>query len=114
MEIAIDLGTSRTRLFIDKKGKVLDEASVAAYNVAENKIIAVGDEAYTMLGKTPDSISAEFPIKDSVIDQSLLIEDMLNILIKQVYTGKTIMPRVVDQIPEDITEAEKRAGVNGI
>ena len=114
LDIAIDLGTSRTRLFIDKKGKVLDEASVAAYNVAENKIIAVGDEAYAMLGKTPDSISAEFPIKDSVIDQSLLIEDMLNILIKQVYTGKVIMPRVIAQIPGDITEVEKRAVVNAI
>lgn len=114
MDIAIDLGTSRTRLFIEKKGKVLDEASVAAYNVAENDIIAVGDEAYSMLGKTPDSISAEFPIKDSVIDQSLLVEDMLNILIKQVYTGKIIMPRVVAQIPGDITEVEKRAVVNAI
>ncbi len=114
MDIGIDLGTSRTRLFIDKKGKVLDEASVAAYNVAENRIIAVGDEAYAMLGKTPDSISAEFPIKDSVIDQSLLVEDMLNILIKQVYTGKIIMPRVVSNIPGDITEVEKRAVVNAI
>lgn len=114
MDIGIDLGTSRTRLFIDKKGKVLDEASVAAYNVAENRIIAVGDEAYAMLGKTPDSISAEFPIKDSVIDQSLLVEDMLNILIKQVYTGKIIMPRVVSSIPGDITEVEKRAVVNAI
>lgn len=114
LDIGIDLGTSRTRLFIDKKGKVLDEASVAAYNVAENRIIAVGDEAYAMLGKTPDSISAEFPIKDSVIDQSLLVEDMLNILIKQVYTGKIIMPRVVSNIPGDITEVEKRAVVNAI
>ena len=67
MDIGIDLGSSRTRLFIDKKGKVLDEASVAAYNVAENKIIAVGDEAYAMLGKTPDSIHAEYPIIDGVI-----------------------------------------------
>ena len=114
MDIGIDLGTSRTRLFIDKKGKVLDEASVAAYNVAENRIIAVGDEAYAMLGKTPASIQAEYPITDSVIAQSLLIEDMVNILMKQVVTGRIVMPRVVASIPGDITEVEKRAVVNAI
>ena len=114
LDIAIDLGSSRTRLFIDKKGKVLDEASVAAYNVAENKIIAVGDEAYAMLGKTPDSISAEYPISDGVIAQSFLIEDMVNILMKHICTSRIVMPRVVASIPGDITEVEKRAVVNAI
>ncbi len=114
MDIAIDLGSSRTRLFIDNKGKVLDEASVAAYNVAENRIIAVGDEAYAMLGKTPDSISAEYPIENGVIAQSFLVEDMVNILMKHICTSKIVMPRVVASIPGDITEVEKRAVVNAI
>lgn len=114
MDIALDLGSSRTRLFIDKKGKVLDEASVAAYNVMSNKIIAVGDEAYAMLGKTPDSISAEFPLASGVIAQSALVEDMVHILMKHICTSKIIMPRVVASIPGDVTEVEKRAVVNAI
>ncbi len=114
MDIGLDLGSSRTRLFIDKKGKVLDEASVAAYNVMTNKIIAVGDEAYAMLGKTPDSIRAEFPLASGVIAQSALVEDMVHILMKHVCTSKIVMPRVVVSIPGDITEVEKRAVVNAI
>lgn len=114
MDIALDLGSSRTRLFIDKKGKVLDEASVAAYNVISNKIIAVGDEAYAMLGKTPDSISAEYPLANGVISQSALVEDMVQILMKHVCTSKIVMPRVVAAIPGDVTEVEKRAVVNAI
>ncbi|MCH5304094.1 MAG: rod shape-determining protein [Ruminococcus sp.] len=114
MDIGIDLGSSRTRVYIDKKGKVLDEASVAAYNVSENRIIAVGDEAYAMLGKTPDSIQAEYPLSGGVIAQSLLAEDMVNILLKHVCTSKIVMPRVVASIPGDITEVEKRAVVNAI
>ncbi len=114
MDIALDLGSSRTRLFIDKKGKVLDEASVAAYNVMSNKIIAVGDEAYAMLGKTPDSISAEYPLASGVIAQSALVEDMVHILMKHICTSKIIMPRVVASIPGDVTEVEKRAVVNAI
>lgn len=114
MDIGIDLGSGRTRVLIDKKGKVLDEASVAAYDVVENEIIAVGDEAYAMLGKTPDRIKAEFPLSNSVIAESLLVEDMVNILLKHVCTSKIVMPRVVASIPEDITEVEKRAVVNAI
>lgn len=114
MDIGIDLGSSRTRVFVEKKGIVLDEASVAAYNVAQNRIIAVGDEAYAMLGKTPDSIEAEYPLSGGVIAQSLLAEDMVNILLKHVCTSKIVMPRVVASIPGDITEVEKRAVVNAI
>ncbi|MGN1138686.1 MAG: rod shape-determining protein, partial [Ruminococcus sp.] len=114
MDIAIDLGSCRTRIFAEKKGKVLDEASVAAYNVITNEIIAVGDEAYAMIGKTPDSINAVCPIENSVISQSNLIEDTINIMLKHVYTSKLVMPRVVAAIPGDITEVEKRAVVNAI
>ena len=114
MDIGIDLGSSRTRVFVEKKGIVLDAASVAAYNVAQSRIIAVGDEAYAMLGKTPDSIEAEYPLSGGVIAQSLLAEDMVNILLKHVCTSKIVMPRVVASIPGDITEVEKRAVVNAI
>lgn len=114
MDIAIDLGSSRTRIFVDKKGKVLDEATVAAYNVIYNEIIAVGDEAYAMLGKTPESINAVYPICNGVIAETDLIEDMINILLKHICTSKLVMPRVVAGIPGEITEVEKRAVVNTI
>ena len=114
LDIGIDLGSSRTRVFVDKKGIILDEASVAAYNVAENRIIAVGDDAYAMIGKTPDSIQAEYPLAGGVIAQSLLAEDMVTILLRHVCTSKIVMPRVVASIPGDITEVEKRAVVNAI
>lgn len=114
LDIGIDLGSSRTRVFVEKRGKILDEASVAAYSVAENRIIAVGDEAYAMLGKTPDSIQAEYPLTGGVIAQSMLAEDMVNILLRHVCTSKIVMPRVVASIPGDITEVEKRAIVNAI
>lgn len=114
LDIAIDLGSSRTRVFADKKGKVLDEASVAAYNVVSNEIIAVGDEAYAMIGKTPDSINAVCPINNSVISEQNLMEDTINIMLKHVCTSKIVMPRVVAAIPGEITEVEKRAVVNAI
>lgn len=114
MDIAIDLGSSRTRIFVDKKGKVLDEATVAAYNVIYNEIIAVGDDAYAMLGKTPESINAVYPICNGVIAETDLIGDMVNILLKHICTSKLIMPRVVAGIPGEITEVEKRAVVNTI
>ncbi len=114
LDLGIDLGSSRTRIFVDKKGKELDEASVSAYSVADNQIIAVGDEAYAMIGKTPESINAEFTIENGVISQSMLLEDTVNILLRHVCTSKIIMPRVVAAIPGDVTEVEKRAVVNAI
>lgn len=114
MDIAIDLGSDRTRVFIQNKGKVLDEASVITYDVDTNEIYAVGDEAYRMIGKTPVGIRAVHPLDSGVIAQSELVEDMVSILLKEVCSVKVVMPRVVTAIPCDVTEVEKRAVVNAV
>lgn len=114
MDIAIDLGSDRTRVFIENKGKVLDEASVITYDVDTEEIYAVGDEAYRMIGKTPYGIKAIHPLEGGVIAHSQLVEDMVTILLKEVCSVKVMMPRVVAAVPCDITEVEKRAVVNAV
>lgn len=114
MNIAIDLGSDRTRVFIENKGIVLDEASVVAFDVDTYDIIGVGNEAYKMIGKTPAGIRAMHPIGDGVISRSELVEDMVSILIKEVVPSKVTMPKVVASIPSEVTEVEKRAVVNAV
>ena len=74
MNIAIDLGSDRTRVYIENQGKVLDEASVITYDVDTHEIFAVGDEAYAMIGKTPVGIRAAHPLDGGVIAQSDLVD----------------------------------------
>lgn len=114
MDIAIDLGSDRTRVFIEGKGKVLDEASVITYDTDSEQIYAVGDEAYRMIGKTPYGIKAVHPLNGGVVAQSQLVEDMVQILLKEVCTVKVVMPRVVTAVPCDVTEVERRAVVNAV
>jgi rod shape-determining protein MreB len=114
MDIAIDLGSDRTRVFIQNKGKVLDEASVIAYDTDTEEIYAVGDRAYQMIGKTPVGINAVHPLDGGVVAHSGLVEDMVSILLKEVCTVKVVKPRVVTAIPCDLTEVEKRAVVNAV
>lgn len=114
MNIAIDLGSDRTRVFIENKGKVLDEASVVTYDIDTNEVFAVGDEAYSMIGKTPLGIRAAHPLDSGVIAQSDLVEEMVSILINEVCTEKITSPRVITAIPCALTEVEKRAVVNAV
>ena len=114
MDIAIDLGSDRTRVFIENKGKVLDEASVITYDIDTGEIYAVGNNAYDMIGKTPVGIRAVHPLDSGVIAQSGLVEDMVSILLQEVCTVKVVKPRVVTAIPCDLTEVEKRAMVNAV
>ena len=114
MNIAIDLGSDRTRVYIENRGKVLDEASVITYDVDTHEIFAVGDEAYAMIGKTPVGIRAAHPLDGGVIAQSDLVEDMVDILLSEVCTVKISNPRVVTAIPCELTEVEKRAVVNAV
>ncbi len=114
MDIAIDLGSDRTRVFIDNKGLVLDEASVVTYDVDTGEIYAVGNEAYKMIGKTPAGIRAMHPLDGGVVAQSELVENMVSILLKEVCPTKIVMPRVIASVPCDITEVEKRAIVGAV
>ena len=114
MNIAIDLGSDRTRVFIENKGKVLDEASVITYDIDTNEIYAVGDDAYAMIGKTPLGIRAAHPMDSGVIAQSDLVEEMVDIMMRELCPVKISNPRVITAIPCALTEVEKRAVVNAV
>ncbi len=114
MDIALDLGTCNTRIYLNEKGKVLDEPSVITYDAICNEILAAGTDAYRMLGKTPTRIHAVYPLEGGVIAELDLVEEMIGSFLSKVSTSKVVMPRVVACIPGEITEVEKRAVVNAI
>jgi rod shape-determining protein MreB and related proteins len=109
-DIGIDLGTANTLVYAKDKGIVLREPSVVAIHSGTRKVLAVGDEAKRMLGRTPGNITAIRPMKDGVIADFDITEAMLRYFIKKVANNaKVIPPRVVVAIPSGITEVEKRA-----
>ena len=114
MDIALDLGTATTRLRTKKEENAVGEPSVIAYNAETNEIIAYGNEAYLMYGKTSSKIKVVFPLEGGVIAESGLVEELVNIYMCEVCKSRTIMPRVVACIPGEITEVEKRAIVGAI
>jgi len=112
-KIGIDLGTANTLVFVPGKGVVVNEPSVVAVSLPENKILAVGIEAKEMLGRTPDSIVASRPLKDGVIADYRVTEAMLKYFINKV-SGKVrfFKPEVMISIPAGVTSTERRAVVN--
>ena len=114
VDIAIDLGTSNTRIYIANKGKFLDEPSVVTINLDNDDIIAVGRDAYNMMGRTSQRLSSMEPIVGGVISDFYLVENMLKIQLSKANISRIIKPRVVTCIPGDITDVEKRAVVNSI
>jgi len=111
-DIGIDLGTANTLVYVKDHGIVLREPSVVAVEAASNKVLAVGDEAKRMLGRTPSKIVAVRPLKDGVIADFEITEAMLRHFIQKVHGGRRFMkpkPRVVIAVPSGITEVEKRA-----
>ena len=110
-EIAIDLGTANTLVYIRGKGIVLNEPSVVAVDRNTGKVKAVGREAKAMLGRTPSSITAIRPLKDGVIADFEVTEEMLRYFIKTVLKDRflPIKPRVLVCVPSGITEVERRA-----
>ena len=114
VDIAIDLGTSNTRIYIAGKGKLLDEPSVVTINLDNDDIIAVGSDSYKMMGRTSERLSTMEPISGGVISDFYLVENMIKIQFGKARIGKIVKPRVVACIPGDITDVEKRAVVNSI
>jgi rod shape-determining protein MreB len=109
-DVAIDLGTANTLVFIRGNGIVLNEPSVVAVDQSTRKVYAVGSEAKAMLGKTPDHIAAIRPLKDGVIADFEITEMMLREFIKKSQKRKLfIRPRIIIAVPSGITEVEKRA-----
>jgi len=109
-EIAIDLGTANTLVYVKGNGIVLNEPSVVAVDQKTKRVFAVGAEAKAMLGKTPDHIVAIRPLKDGVIADFEITEVMLRELIKKAQKKRFfIRPRIVIAVPSGITEVERRA-----
>jgi rod shape-determining protein MreB len=112
-DLAIDLGTANTLVFVKGKGIVLREPSVVAVrrdNKGYNKILAVGTEAKRMLGRTPGNIVAIRPMKDGVIADFEVTEAMLRHFIRKVHNRRTLIrPRMIVCVPSGITQVEKRA-----
>ena len=111
-DLAIDLGTANTVLYVKGKGIVLREPSVVAVRQdgRMSRVLAVGQEAKMMLGKTPGNINAIRPIKDGVIADFEVTEAMLRYFIKKVHNRRTLVhPRIMISVPSGITQVEKRA-----
>jgi rod shape-determining protein MreB len=109
-ELAIDLGTANTLVFIKGKGIVVSEPSIVAINQVSGRVEAVGREAKEMLGRTPGNISAIRPMKDGVIADFEITEKMLAYFIQKAHNRKVwVAPRIVIGIPSEITQVEKRA-----
>jgi rod shape-determining protein MreB and related proteins len=109
-DVAIDLGTANTLVYLKGKGIVLNEPSVVAVDRTTGKVIAVGKEAKSMLGRTPDEIVAVRPLKDGVIADFEKTEDLLREFIQKALRRRTwVRPRIIICVPSGITEVEKRA-----
>jgi len=112
-DLAIDLGTANTLVYVKGKGIVSNEPSVVAVhrdNRGTKKVIAVGEEAKKMLGKTPGNIIATRPLKDGVIADFEITEAMLKYFIQKIHNKKSYArPRIVISVPSGITPVEKRA-----
>ncbi len=112
-DLAIDLGTANTLVYLKGKGIVVSEPSVVAVqkdHMGQRKVLAVGMEAKKMLGRTPGSIVAIRPMKDGVIADFDITEEMLRYFIHKVHNRKALVrPRIVICVPSGITQVEKRA-----
>ena len=108
-DLAIDLGTANTLIYVRGQGIVLDEPSVVAININDGRPVAVGLEAKRMMGRTPNHIKAIRPLKDGVIADFEVCEKMLRYFIQRVHASKWSKPRMVICVPSGITGVEQRA-----
>ena len=109
-DIGIDLGTANTLVHLKSKGIVVNEPSVVAINRESGQVLAVGDEAKQMLGRTPGNIVAIRPLKDGVIADFDVTQALLKYFIKKTHPGNALIkPRVIVCVPSGVTEVEKRA-----
>ena len=108
-DMAVDLGTANTLVYVRGRGIVLNEPSVVAINNNTGGILAVGSEAKRMIGRTPGNIVAIRPLKDGVIADFDVTEEMLRHFIQKVHQNRFAHPRVVVCVPSGVTGVEKRA-----
>jgi rod shape-determining protein MreB len=111
-DIGIDLGTSNIVMAVGKKGVVLSEPSAIAYNSKSKKVVAVGKEAYNMIGKTPEYIDVVKPLSNGVISDDEMTQCLIKEFIFKVTGRQLVKPRIVICVPAFITDVEKRAVVD--
>jgi Actin-like ATPase involved in cell morphogenesis len=113
-DIALDLGTSAVKIYLDGKGIILNEPAIIAVNVETDEIMATGKEAYAMVGRTSDKINVCYPLSNGVISNFDMAQYLISAYLKKINSSKVFMPRVVVSVPCQITEVEKRAVVDAI
>ncbi|MCK5416124.1 rod shape-determining protein [Candidatus Parcubacteria bacterium] len=112
-KIGIDLGTTYTLVYLPRRGIVINEPSVVAVSMTDKKILAVGNEAKDMLGRTPDSIIAVKPLKDGVIADYRTTEAMMRYFINKAIGGlRLFRPEVMVAVPAGISSTERRAVID--
>ncbi len=114
-DIGIDLGTANVLIYVKGKGVVLDEPGYVAWNSRPHEVVAVGDDARVMLGRTPEEIEVIRPLQDGVITNYDMTEFMLRYYIKSVLPSSSLFkPRIVVCVPSGITPVEKRAVIEAV
>ena len=107
-DIALDLGTANTVMYARGVGIVLNEPSVVAVDTRSRKVLAVGIEAKRMIGRTPKDVRAVRPLRDGVIADFDMCEEMLRYFIQRMHNRRWIKPRMVIAVPSGITGVEQR------
>lgn len=110
-KIGIDLGTANTLVYLAREGIVLNEPTVVAYSVENKRVLAVGEDAREMLGRTPGSIVASKPMKEGVIADYGTTSAMITFFLKKALKGKVYWPEIMISIPGGSSQVEKRAVV---
>ena len=113
-DMAIDLGTAATKIYLQNKGLILHEPSVVAVDLKSHEIIATGTRAYAMIGKTSQRVAVVGPMRRGVISDFSMAEHLIRTFVERVGGSKLFMPRVVVSVPCEMTTVEKRAMVNAV
>ena len=112
-DLAIDLGTATVLVYVKGKGVILKEPSVVAINKNNNKLLAIGEDARKMIGRTPGNIIAVRPLRDGVISNYDITQKMLKEFIRKACGKRNIRaPKVIVCVPSQATEVEKRAVID--
>ena len=113
-DIGIDLGTTTIIIAQEGKGVVLNQPSVVAVDTRKKAVLEVGDKALAMVGRTPNYISATFPLKDGVISDHTMTRELICRFVNQVYSSHMVKPRVAVCVPAAITGIESDAVVEAV